>query len=1160
MRRLESAGGAGGTAGAGRSRDNTGDHAQVREKQESALDRDEDTFVPSAKLTRHRLRRRDRPVAGGARRRPDHAAAETLESEIRRHLDRVRAIVEWGPSPDSALRTAAHRYLAGETDPVGAAAVAHAMMSSVWRGSTEHRPSLVASAWITRHGVAFAAEAAVALVTIVVRFHKTEWSLAWRNEWEILPSRWFGQSILAEVRTALARAGEEEYASAVAGMASYRSSQLTRATTAFLAPTEADWVAAAVRDAVGSDDVPSALDWLWICAVGTLDQARAIERRLTVWGLDFAPYGLPTLVTTIGPGVAPLLAELADRDLDPEITEKILSALAELPTDEAFQLLAERSDHDAARPFVQEAMRRFPRRARRVLAGTRGGEPLLRELLAMYPELTDSGGLDPDIATVVSAVAMTIEHVPDAPVSALPPVLADPPWKRPRRGSRPPVLALEAPGQTRLVWRDGERESWAAAAPRYSYGGRNVDWPKELEAVLDGSIGRYREVYCVLSAPDNLVAPMLPRWRPRTERESGTWGRALLGRYGEPAVTPLLSVAGVADPESFAILVPVLDARVAMLMAEALARSKSVRPHALAWLSRHEEEGVALLVPTALGRPGRGRVAAENVIRIAARTIGHDAVVAAAHRYGAEAVAAIETLVSRDPHEDLPARLPTIGTWAHPALLPRIRLRDGTSALSVDATADVLTMLSVSGPGEPYAGLAQVAEVAAPGVLSAFGWGLFERWQAVGYPKGDGWVLAALGHLGDDDTVRRLAPLIRTWPGEGGHRRAVAGLAALADIGTDAALTHLNDIALTTRFAGLRKKAHEKIAQVADGLGLSPEQLADRLVPDLGLDGDGGPVLDYGPRRFTVGLDERFTLYAVGTDGVQRASLPRPGVHDDPELASAARTRFAALKKEARSVLAAQVRRLERAMVTQRRWSTEEFQRVFVAHPLLRRVALGVVWAVYGGEQVTGFRLTADGTPVGVEDAPFPLPDTAMVGLAHPLQLGEALPAWADVFAGHGIRQPFPQLARPVLRLTDEEREQTHLARFEGSTVATGRVLALLRRGWERGKPQDGGVEPWVVKPLPYGKAVVLHLDPGIVAGDVATFEEQRIDRVTLEPAADGWYGGGGYGTEPFHTVDPVTECEVVADLTEALAGREPQEGSEDMNTDSEASEQARAR
>lgn len=72
-------------------------------------------------------------------------------------------------------------------------------------------------------------------------------------------------------------------------------------------------------------------------------------------------------------------------------------------------------------------------------------------------------------------------------------------------------------------------------------------------------------------------------------------------------------------------------------------------------------------------------------------------------------------------------------------------------------------------------------------------------------------------------------------------------------IGSTAALAALKELSEKVKTRRVREGARGKIVEVADGLGLTADQLADRLVPDLGLDADGTCVLDYGLRQFVVG-------------------------------------------------------------------------------------------------------------------------------------------------------------------------------------------------------------------------------------------------------------------------------------------------------------------
>ncbi|MFI5841267.1 hypothetical protein ACIA8K_16355 [Catenuloplanes sp. NPDC051500] len=154
--------------------------------------------------------------------------------------------------------------------------------------------------------------------------------------------------------------------------------------------------------------------------------------------------------------------------------------------------------------------------------------------------------------------------------------------------------------------------------------------------------------------------------------------------------------------------------------------------------------------------------------------------------------------------------------WTDAVTLPRIALRDGSGVLPVSSATRLLTVFA--GGGHP-----SDLDVLDRADLAEFGWIVFRRWEEAGMPAKHRWALTTLGDIGNGETVRRLAPIIRIWPAKGGHARAVTGLDVLASIGTDVALMHLHDISRTADFTALRRRAGERVAL----WGLTAEQLAE---------------------------------------------------------------------------------------------------------------------------------------------------------------------------------------------------------------------------------------------------------------------------------------------------------------------------------------------
>jgi hypothetical protein len=338
----------------------------------------------------------------------------------------------------------------------------------------------------------------------------------------------------------------------------------------------------------------------------------------------------------------------------------------------------------------------------------------------------------------------------------------------------------------------------------------------------------------------------------------------------------------------------------------------------------------------------------------------------------------------------------------------------------------------------------------------------------------------------------------------------VTGVTVLAEFGTGAALTELHRIATTVKYRALRERAAEQLAELAAAMGLDTEQLADRLVPDLGLDPDGTMRLD----RFTVGFDEHLTPYVTDETGKRLRSMPR--------TATEASTRFTALKKQARGLAAEQLRRLEQAMITGRRWTGAELRAHLIAHPLLRHVARRLVWAEYGAGPVRGFRVAEDLSVADVHDTPVSVSDDAVVGLPHPLELGDALPAWAEVFADYRIVQPFPQIGREVhvFRAVD----------FAEREVLSVRVLGLERQGWERDRAEERGVRRRIVRVI--GRyEITVELDPGFAP--YTTVEKQRLGRIEVVERRPGWLGAARR-VHP-SDLDPVTASELARELSALL-------------------------
>lgn len=708
----------------------------------------------------------------------------------------------------------------------------------------------------------------------------------------------------------------------------------------------------------------------------------------------------------------------------------------------------------------------------------------------------------------------------------LPAVLVDPPWHHVEPDRGPTVITgLSVPQELHLEWKPGEREQWLAA---------DTDSDAAIQAALDAQHPDPAEVAAELAwGPGGWAGPMFDKLIPETRALDQFYLRYTMATYGDRAIKPVIGWSGKdrylrrdADvlPGYASLLLPVSGPAVATVMVRFANSRESELPDVERWFARHPEDAALGLIPLALAKPGPRRTTAEDFLVRVAVDNGTDTVLEAAEHYGHNVADAVSELLAerfdsseratdRDAVAPVSATVREFRDWLDPAALPPLPARpDGGTAIPTTSLPDVVKALSLSTLDDPYPGLDELIETVDPPAFAAFARTLFDAWGEHGYPWPERWVLDAQGLVGDDETVALLAPLIRKWPRESAHKRSDLGLRVLGAIGSEASLVQLQRIALKSRYKVQKQRAHEFAAQVARERGLTPDELADGLVPDLDLPKVGTKVLDYGRRQFEVHLTAELTPY-VTEDGVRRKTLPKPGVKDDAERADPAYAWYKDFKKELRGLAADQLTRLERAMVSQRSWDTDVFRELFLEHPVMVQLARRLVWTVddpgfpttsdpHLGPHVPrldeggAFRVLEDNTLVDPDGRPYSLTDRASIRLAHPLRLPPVfLRDFRTAFADDGIRQPFEQLARGTFSLDEEARSFGVVLGIEGKTVATPKILGLESRGWYRIAAEDNGIQFGVSRALPDGTVLYIGLDPGVTAGDPgwAGYEEQTL-------------------------------------------------------------------
>lgn len=316
--------------------------------------------------------------------------------------------------------------------------------------------------------------------------------------------------------------------------------------------------------------------------------------------------------------------------------------------------------------------------------------------------------------------------------------------------------------------------------------------------------------------------------------------------------------------------------------------------------------------------------------------------------------------------------------------------------------------------------------------------------------------------------LRRLAvkALGRPARWERSLRIANACVRALREAGSETAARELVALQRSTTHGGVLLDVAAAIDAIAAESGRTSIELLEATVETHGLDEDRStsrPVV--GGLAVLRVEDLTARVVFVGADGRERASFPTATREQSTEPIDGLREQA----KVVRKTIAAERARLDGLMSANVTWSTRDWQRLYMDHPITGHLTLRLIWRfVRNGEEVIGLPL--DRKSVSDVTGAVSSVAKATVSLWHPLHsTTEQVHAWKMRLLSELIVQPFRQAFREVYVLKPDEERRNLSNRFAGHVFRQTQARALMkRRGW-RPVPAawwDDGIEHGVARRL----------------------------------------------------------------------------------------------
>lgn len=341
-------------------------------------------------------------------------------------------------------------------------------------------------------------------------------------------------------------------------------------------------------------------------------------------------------------------------------------------------------------------------------------------------------------------------------------------------------------------------------------------------------------------------------------------------------------------------------------------------------------------------------------------------------------------------------------------------------------------------------------------------------------------VLGLVAAWGDATLPAIMEKYVRDWYGNRVHQSR-ALVVALGGMENTAAIQALLSISRKMKTKSIRAEAENAIKTLAERKNWTLDQLADRTAPTIDLDERREIVFNLGARNLVGKWETEPKLILYDESSKKLKAFPGLLKSDDETLYAEAKKTFQAANKLLKTTVSQQTDRLYEAMCSGRTWTFDEWSLYIHQHPVLGRLACGLVWGVFEPESQTPtkiFRPMEDGSLTDVDDNPVELERECLVRIAHSLNLTpEQITAWTQHLADYEVKPLFTQFGHNPYRLPDDQRKETRITDFHGSKIMAFNLRSFAaKHGFVRGETEDGGWFFEYVKPM-QGLELVVAID-----------------------------------------------------------------------------------
>ena len=313
---------------------------------------------------------------------------------------------------------------------------------------------------------------------------------------------------------------------------------------------------------------------------------------------------------------------------------------------------------------------------------------------------------------------------------------------------------------------------------------------------------------------------------------------------------------------------------------------------------------------------------------------------------------------------------------------------------------------------------------------------VFDRWIFEGADTSYKYVMIPYLVYENEYKIDSIVYKVREWCDSGRISLANYAISALASNGSLYSLIVIDYISNNFKYFQIKNTSKLAFKSAAKRLNISEDKLSDKIIPNFGIDLDGNKILKDDNHSFTITIDEQLNIKQILDNNTNKTITKLDKYHDlDKNLLY----EFSSMKSHIKMANKFQISRLYKALMTGKRWTTDEWFEIFAENYIMNLLADMFIWTVYNKNNKILHHIKysrKDKSFYTLDNESYKLNKQYVLSLASPIEMSkEDVEKAKALIAELKIKQPFNQMQYITFTFEEGDIKENIIVKYRNKEV-----------------------------------------------------------------------------------------------------------------------------